>query len=356
MGSNKNISSSVHTDVLVVGAGPGGLACAKVLAQQGLQVMVIDRKERVGAKVCAGGITWDGLINIVPEHLIERSFNKQHIVTNQQKIVVQEKNPIIATINRETLGQWMAEQAISAGATLLTSTRVTAINNHQVQVCRADGQKQSITCTHLVGADGAQSIVRRSLGIPVKHIGPGINYQIPGNADKMEWHLNTKAFGYGYGWIFPHKDTVSIGAYGPAGNMPAQTLKKHLITWAEEQGYNLAHQPCQAAMINYDYQGYAFGKTWLVGDAAGLASGLTGEGMYPAIVSGETVAGKIIDPKSSDAPIINMVKKQMLHHRVIRLSAKHPAICSLLMEALVFMLRIGLVNFHALEMTTASNN
>ncbi len=355
MNNNAN-SSSVHTDVLIIGAGPGGLACAKVLAQSGRQVMVVERKKCVGPKVCAGGITWDGLINIVPKHLIERTFNRQHIVTRHQQIVVQEKDPIIATINRETLGQWMAEQAIAAGATLLTATRVTGIDQHQVRVCNANGKIQAITCAHLVGADGAQSMVRRSLGIATKRIGPGINYQIPGRAKKMEWHLNTNDFGYGYGWIFPHKNTVSIGTYGPAGNMPALTLKKKLITWATRQGYNLENQSCQAAMINYDYQGYSFDKTWLVGDAAGLASGLTGEGIHPAIVSGETVARKILDPSANDSPITEMVIKQLMHHRVINLSARHPAVCSLLMESLVFMLRLGVVNFQALEMTTASNN
>lgn len=344
------MKDTIHTDILVIGAGPGGLACARKLAENGRKVSVVERKQQPGPKVCAGGLTWDGLLRVVPENLIERSFCDQHIFSNRQHIVVREKNPIIATISRATLGSWMSSQAKEAGVEILTSTRVLHIEGNTVTTRMRNGEQAVITCNHLVGADGSHSLVRRSLGIPVTGLGPGINYQLSGYADHMEWHLNTRAFGYGYGWIFPHKDSVSIGAYGPRGNMSASELKKNLILWAATRGFALAGKPCQAAYINYDFRGYQFGTTWLVGDAAGLASGLTGEGIYPAIVSGETVAAQILDPAAGDAAITRMVKKQRMHHRVIELSAKHPKACSLLMEGLVFMLRCKMINFHALEM------
>ena len=342
----------MNTDILIIGAGPGGLACAKLLAEHGRRVIVLERNsnEKIGTKVCAGGITWDGLIRLVPEELIERSFCNQYVFSNYQNVVIREKNPIIATINRRTLGKWMAEQAIRAGVEIITDTRVTAVDRLRVTAASGAGRTRTFTCAHLVGADGSTSIVRRSLGIPADKLGPGINYQLAGSCEKMEWHLNSRAFGYGYGWIFPHKETVSIGAYGPRGNLSGSRLKENLGRWALQRGFDLQGKPCQAALINYDYRGHAFGSTWLVGDAAGLASGLTGEGIYPAIVSGETVARKIIDPTSPDDAITTMLKKQRLHHRVINLSAKHPAFCSLVMEALIMLLRLKVINFHTLEM------
>jgi len=348
--------ADIHTEILIIGAGPGGLACARLLAEHGRRVIVLERNREIGAKVCAGGITWDGLIKAVPEKFFERSFREQYVFSNYQKVVVREKNPIIATINRKVLGRWMADQAIQAGVELLTDMRVTAIHGQRITARSSNGRNQHFSCSHLVGADGSSSVVRRSLGIAVTGIGAGINYQLPGSPRHMEWHLNTRAFGYGYGWIFPHKDTVSIGAYGPRNNMAAAQLKNNLISWAEKRGYVLDELPCRSALINYDYRGHAFGSTWLVGDAAGLASGLTGEGIYPAIVSGTTVASMIINPADSDAPITAMVKKQRLHHRVINLSARHPAFCSLLMETLILMLRLKLINFHTLEMAVASPN
>jgi geranylgeranyl reductase len=345
--------SSITTDILIIGAGPGGLACAKVLAEQGRQVLVLDRKKEIGPKVCAGGITWSGLVQHLPEDLLERSFSCQHLFSNCQKVVLQEKNPLVATVSREALGQWMAAQARHAGAEILSNTQVKSIRGLKVLADTEDYELLDITCSQLVGADGANSLVRRSLGLTTRERGLGINFQLAGSSEKMEWHLNTRSFGCGYGWVFPHRRSTSVGAYSPLNNMSAGRLKKNLLRWASAQGYKLLDLPCHAAIINYDYQGYAFGSTWLVGDAAGLASGLTGEGIYPAVISGENVARRILDPQASEADILALVKKQAQHHRVLRLAERNPFLCPLLMEMLLLGLRFQCIKFHALEMAPA---
>ena len=199
---------------MVVGGGPGGLACATMLAQQGARVVLAERKPAIGPKVCAGGITWHGLIKHVPAHLIEREFPEQVIVSPRQRIVVAEKNPIIATINRERLGQWMAEQAEAAGVTLLTGTRVAGLEHGKR---RWNGRMGSVCIsglTHLVGADGSNSLVRRFLGLPTMAHGHWSQLYAPGEQPRMEWHLHPELFGSGYGWIFPHSAACSIGVYG----------------------------------------------------------------------------------------------------------------------------------------------
>jgi geranylgeranyl reductase len=337
-------------DVLIIGAGPGGLSCARILAENGVKTIIIERKKHIGPKVCAGGITWDGLIKRVPENLIEKSFNRQYIYSDRQKICVQEDNPIIATVNRFNLGQQMSKIALDAGVTIFTGTRVIDISPDFVTTVNAKGKSLTFRYNHLIGADGSSSAVRRFLEIPTLNIGMGINYQVPGNRNKMEWHLKTQYFGYGYAWIFPHKNTVSIGAYSPRGNMSSKKLKNNLLTWAAKKGYDLSQEKGRAELINYDFRGFQFGNIWLAGDAAGLASGLTGEGIYPAILSGETVAHKILDPASSTETIRNMVKKKKYHQIVINLSMRNKTVCSCLMETLLFFLRTGLINFKSLEM------
>jgi len=339
-----------NPDIVIIGAGPGGLACAKHLAEHGQEVLVLERKTTIGPKVCAGGITWSGLLRHVPEALIERAFPKQHVISNLQRIEVVADKPIVATVNREKLGQWMAQAARNSGATIETGIQVKEINKSYIIACDQHKKLIKIPFKHLVGADGASSMVRRFLGIPTEKMAIGINYQIPGRCKEMEWHLNTRMFGSGYGWIFPHRETISIGAYGDQHNMNAAKLKKQLLAWAAQQGYDLAREQPRAALVNYDFQGFAFQNFWLVGDAAGLASGLTGEGIYPAIVSGEAVARKIIDPVYPADEIKVMAKKQKQHQKVIRIASRHPLLCSLLMEWLVFLLRIKLLDFHALEM------
>src|SRR5210317_1367864 len=118
--------------VVIVGAGPGGLACARLLAEHGLDVLVLERKNVVGPKVCGGGITWAGLLKRVPRHLVDSAFPSQYISSNYQQTVMQATDPIVATIHREALGKWMQEQAENAGAVVKTSCLVNRIDHDSI--------------------------------------------------------------------------------------------------------------------------------------------------------------------------------------------------------------------------------
>lgn len=338
------------TEILIIGGGPGGLACATLLAQHGVRVVLAERKALIGPKVCAGGITWNGLLQYVPPSLVEQKFAEQHIITRRQRIVVTEQNPIIATISRQRLGQWMADQAREAGVTILTNTRALALSQGQAELATAGNRRIELSFDHLVGADGANSLVRRFLGLPSRAMGIGLNCMLPGRYEQMQWHLHSQRFGYGYGWIFPHAETVSIGAYGDVNNLSALMLKKRLLQWAAEQGFRLKPDAIRAGLVNFDYRGVEFGRTWLVGDAAGLASGLTGEGIYPALVSGQAVARMILDPGYAAPELTGIVKKQRQHRQIIALARRQRHLCSLLMELFALLLRLKIVDFHVLEM------
>lgn len=342
----------MHFDAIIVGAGPGGLACAAKLAAGGIKVLVLERKTTVGPKSCAGGITWSGLIQRVPEELIEKAFPSQHIFTRLQKIRVTEDDPIIATVNRTNLGSYMADEARWAGAEILTSTAVQSIKKKKiVAIDVITREEMEYGYDYLIGADGSTSFVRKHLGIPCEKTGLGINFQVDLPHDQMEWHLLPKYFQNGYGWIFPHKRTTSIGAYVPHNGLPGSILKKRLQDWAQDRGFNLFNLQCTAGYINYDYRGYHFGNIFLVGDAAGFASALTGEGIYPAIISGEAVAEKIIDSKAELPQMERLIKQQKRFSKITKSTSKSKFLAALLAELGPLALRTGLLNFKMLEMS-----
>ena len=331
--------------VIIVGGGPGGLACATILAEHGYDVLVLEKKPVAGPKVCGGGITWDGLIKRIPEHLIEGAFPSQYISSNFQHTVIKAAEPIVATLRREVLGQWMCQQAQDNGAKIKTSCRVYKITPGTVETSQGE-----FGYRYLIGADGSSSIVRKYLRLPTDRIGVGIHFQVPGNFDNMEWHLNDSFFLNGYSWIFPFRDMASIGVYGIKPYNNPKKMLYNLIRWTELRKITVTGLKPKAGLINFDYRGWRFNNIMLIGDAAGLASGLTGEGMYPAIVSGETAARVIINPDYDCSELQRLIQKQQKHRRIVEFSAKNRFVNIATMEILVLALRMGLVPFSMLEM------
>jgi len=337
--------------VIIIGAGPAGLACAKILAKHELDVLVLEKKPVVGPKVCGGGITWDGLIKRVPEHLIDGAFPKQYIRSNYQQCIIKAADPIVATIRREILGDWMYRQAQEAGAVIKTSCSVYKITSDTVETSQGIFRYR-----YLIGADGSSSIVRKYLKLATNKVGVGIHFQVPGHFDRMEWHLNDTLFKNGYSWIFPFKNMASVGVYGIKPYNNARQMLGNLIRWADIQNIAVTGLKPRAGLINFDYCGWHFNNIMLIGDAAGFASGLTGEGMYPALVSGETAARTIINPEYNSSELRSLITKQQKHRRLAELSAKNRLVNIATMEILVLALRLGFIPFSMLEMADSARN
>ncbi|TRZ53634.1 MAG: FAD-binding protein [Dehalococcoidia bacterium] len=289
-------------DVVIIGAGPGGLSCGLELQKAKKSVLILERNKEIGPKVCAGGLTTKIKNLGLSLDIAEILFSSIKISFQRKEKIISGNNPFVATIDREKLGKIMLEK-LSDSIEIKTCSEVVKIDNNFIEV-----NNQIIKYKYLVGADGGNSIVRKFLGLRTKKILITLQYIIPEQFKELELSINSALFGWGYAWIFPHKGYTAIGCCRDKRFLRGLSLKNSFDKWLKNKNIKVEGIDLQGGIINFDYQGFDFGNKFLVGDAAGFASGITGEGIYFAMVSGKEIAKRIIDPTYKTTEIDKILK------------------------------------------------
>lgn len=303
-------------EIIIVGAGPAGLNCARHLAQAGKKVLLLEKNKVIGPKVCAGLLTGKGLEHFgLPKDLLDYQVNETVIHTPIQEFIIAESGFSGYTVDRKNLGQWQLTKIEKNNVNVRVNSRVTEITDSFVVI----NDNEKVGFKYLVGADGTSSIVRNFLGLKVEDLIIAIQYIVADEKyKKLEMFFDSKLFGLGYAWIFPHKGYTSIGCGCDPRLMSAKKLRAGFDKWLKEKNIDVSKGEFQAHPINYDFQGYKFRNIFLAGDAAGLASCLIGEGIYQALVSGQEIADMIIDEKHMPLQLNEIINKSRAHYRVFK--------------------------------------
>ena len=289
-------------DVIVVGAGPSGALAARALRREGLAVLVLDRSGFPRHKPCAGGLTIKSLnlIDYSVGPVIERATLSLLLgirsAGRDRFELFKAADPICAFSVRERFDAFNFEQMVQAGAAFERAGRIEEIVEDANGVgVRFDGRV--LRAKYLIGADGANSRVRR-LAFPERPVRRGfaieglVPYATLGHEPMPEFLFGVVP--NGYGWLFPKGDHVNVGLY-TFDDAPAlsKTLlraycRSRLGTDAIEQitGYPLGFGAHRDLGVS--------GRVLLVGDAAGFAEPLLGEGIHNAIKSGLAAAAAIL--------------------------------------------------------------
>ena len=307
-----------HYDVIIVGAGPAGLKCAEVLGKSDLTVLLVEKNAGFGDKVCAGGLTRKALEIIdLPDELFEHKICQTAIYSKRGTSKTNSKKPFVFTVNRKELGNWQYEQIANSSVEILNNSKVTEITKNRVVI----NSNQEFGYKWLVGADGYNSIVRKILKLPIEKKLIGIQYQIPQQevVPRLEIYFQSDYFESWYAWSFPHKSTIAVGCVCDPAIMSSKKLKEKFHKWLSEKGLDLTNAEYESAPINYDYRGFKFDNIFLVGDAGGFASGLTGEGILQALVSGDTAARTILNGGHFSEQLEMILKYNSVQQKILNL-------------------------------------
>jgi geranylgeranyl reductase len=287
-----------YVETVVVGAGPAGLRAAQVLASAGREVLVLEKNEEIGPKTCGGGLTMKTIRELRALGLPEDAgldLIAQGFFPEEGLIPLHPGRALIRTLSRRRLGEFQAGWARAAGAELRTGIPAQRIDFEE-RTLEAGGRR--VRYRHLIGADGTRSTVRRALGLDSPRSFFAGEYNIPGlRLEHLSVAVDSAVLGSGYFWIFPHEEYTCIGAGGHKVLAPPATIRPYLHCRMEELGVDPGATPYEGATIEIDFVGLDFDHgVYLVGDAAGAPSGLTAEGIYAALITGEEVARSILEP------------------------------------------------------------
>ncbi len=330
-------------DVIIVGAGPAGLKCAQTLSTSGLDILLLEKDESPGNKVCAGGITRQGVPLLeLPDNIIEHKVDEVGFYSRHFHNFKKLPEPVMYTVNRNDLGKWQLGLLKNTKVQFLNKAKVTDIRKNSVII----NKEEEIGFRFLVGADGVNSIVRRHLKLPVEKMLATVQYQIPVTNPKsrLEIFLNAKYFHSWYAWIFPHRDTIAVGTCADARYLPGKKLKDNFHQWLKKQDIDISDARYESFPISYDYRGYRFGNIFLAGEAAGLASGLTGEGIYQSALSGQQIALTIMDKTGEKDFMQEAINYNHVQHKFLDLTLRAGAGRSFIHDLILIALKNKWVN------------
>ncbi|SOE00294.1 NAD(P)/FAD-dependent oxidoreductase [Blastococcus haudaquaticus] len=284
-----------HWDVVVVGGGPAGAACATAArrADPAARVLVLDRAEFPRDKVCGDGIAPEALdvlagLGLDPDALTEgyASIPRLRLRSPGGATVERTMHRPARVVPRAVLDARLLDAALATGAQFRRHVvRRIEVRPDGVQI---DGV---LSADVLVGADGAESVVRRALGIApngpsrlaiaIRGYAP-----VPAGLEDVQLIATTEQRWPAYAWSFPIGDGRANVGYGElvSGGVNREGLLAGLERLLPDVG--AAELKAHRLPLSTGRPRLPDGRVLLAGDAASLINPLTGEGIFYAVLSG----------------------------------------------------------------------
>ncbi|PKP61352.1 MAG: digeranylgeranylglycerophospholipid reductase [Candidatus Altiarchaeales archaeon HGW-Altiarchaeales-1] len=301
-------------DVVIVGAGPAGSICARYLAEKGVKVLVVEKRQEIGApKRCGEGIVVESLEGFNFDPNANWITNKIHGFSiyspNRKRVSMSWNEPKGWIVERKIFEKYLAVDAINAGARYMVKTRAIEIMKEGEKIYGVKvenmGDKFEIRSKIVIAADGVDSKIAKSAGIntvnKLSDYHSGFQYEMAGvkNCDSKQIHIyvgNTVA-PKGYIWIFPKGERVAnvgivILAKESSDKRRAKDyLDKFIETHSEIfEGASPIEINAGGVPVSGAVETFVHDNFMIIGDAAQLVNPIHGGGIVLAMNSGNIAA------------------------------------------------------------------
>jgi geranylgeranyl reductase family protein len=295
-------------DVIIVGSGPAGSTAAYFLGEAGKRVLLLEKERLPRYKLCGGGLSIRFLREQFPfsfDSIVKNDVSAVSYIFGESVNTIPLAPDAITMVMRDEFDQHLLRHT---SAEVKDGTAVRSVKEYADRVVVETSRGEVYEAACLIGADGANSIVARSIGLrPRRLLAAAVEAEVPATPELLQRFGQEMVFifgeiHYGYLWIFPKKEylTVGIGALRPKRGELQACLKRVMARY----GISLENIPLHGHPIPIftRFEKISTRRILLAGDAAGLADQLSGEGIRFAIKSGRLAAETILSGRTERYP------------------------------------------------------
>jgi digeranylgeranylglycerophospholipid reductase len=223
-------------DVVVVGGGPAGSSFARIAAQAGMDVLIVDKRKEIGVPVrCGEGLGRGDIVgnNLdLPRECYSTPIEGSKVIgPNGKAITWANEDTRGWVLERKIFDKWLCELAVDKGAQVRTYTRAFEIVKDEkgrpsgVKVSHGGRDPYDITARMVVSAEGMESFMAREMGFKTVHhpydVDTCYQYEMKpyDHENLIELYFGNAVAPRGYVWIFPKNDKKANVGIGIGGNL-----------------------------------------------------------------------------------------------------------------------------------------
>ena len=293
-------------DAIVAGGGPAGLAAAETLARRGCSTLILEQNHEIGSPIrTSGGSFIDELDALAIPASLYHPISRLRLLSPGNAAVYDYAQPRMCVIDVRGVFQFLAGKAVKAGAHVRVATKAEAPVLQDERVVGVRTRAEVLRARVVIDATGYRSVLLKQAGLDpgIRRFGVGAEYDMYApHCDEREAVLlvGSELAPSGYAWVFPwgnHRVRVGVGIIHPDSDAKPDAYLNILVAGAGRYGVNLrGAQPLEhhSGLIPSECFAPQFAGNGIlgVGDAAGQASSLLGEGIRWAIHAGK-MAGEV---------------------------------------------------------------